>query len=122
MFAGDGAYEPALLGAADGLAEPKNESRSSATAPVCEQVHMAKDFRFTQQKQRMRCKTTAVQASGTATYTHRVSGACVQLKHSPERSGLVLVAGDLCEEKLSDGPASERTGLPTAAIVSGLDG
>ena len=40
--------------------------------------------------------------------------------HSPERSGLFLVALDLCEEKLSDGPASERTGLPTAAIMSGL--
>lgn len=122
MFAGDGAYEPALLGAADGLAEPKNESRSSTTAPVCKQVHMAKDFRFTQQKQRMRCRKTTVQASGITTYTNTVSTVCVQLKHSPERSGLVLVVGDLCEEKLSDGPASERTGLPTAAIVSGLEG
>ncbi len=70
----------------------------------------------------MRCKTTTVQASATANYTHGMSGACAQLVHSPERSGLVLVAGDLCEEKLSDGPASERTGLPTAAIVSGLAG
>jgi len=41
------------------------------------------------------------------------------LVHSPERPGLARVALDLCEEKLSDGPASARTGLPTAAIVSG---
>jgi len=75
MFAGDGAYEPALLGAAGGLAEPKNESRSSATAPACQQVDMAKDFRFTQQKQRMRGKMTVVQASATATYTQGMSGA-----------------------------------------------
>ena len=43
-----------------------------------------------------------------------------QLPHSPGRSAFVLVALDLCEVKLSDGPASVRTGLPTAAMVSDL--
>ena len=34
MFAGEGAFEPALLGAAEAFADPKKESKSSATAPV----------------------------------------------------------------------------------------